>query len=236
MTKVIDYFYNIIQNITAEPSFGVMLTLLTYSIGVWLNRKTKTPLVNPMLVSVILIISVLLIFRIPYENYRSGGSIIELFLTPVTALLAVKIYEQLRLLKENWLPIFVGAAVGSAVSILCVILLCKVFTLDDVLLVSLLPKSVTTAIAVPLSEQNGGIVSVTVVSLVATGIMGAVFSPFFIKLLRIKNPVEAGIAIGTSSHALGTSKAIEIGDIEGAMSSCAIGIAGLITAMYILFI
>ena len=161
---------------------------------------------------------------------------IELFLAPATAVLAVKIYEQFKLLRENWLPLLAGAAVGSAVSILCVTLMCRMFFLDEVLLASLLPKSVTTAIAVPLSEQNGGIASITVAALIFTGILGAVFAPALIRLFRIKDPVEAGIAIGTSSHALGTTKAIEIGDVEGAMSGVAIGVAGLITVIYIMFL
>lgn len=224
----------IMNDITANPSFGIMLTLLTYSFGVWLNRKAKTPLVNPMMISVLLNICVLLAFRIPYSNYLAGGEVIEIFLTPVTALLAVKIYEQLHIIKENWIPIIAGTSVGSAASVVCVVVMSKAFGLEDVLTASMLPKSVTMAIAVPLSVQNGGIASITAVCLLVTGLLGAVFSPFLIKLFRIKNPIEAGLAIGTSSHALGTTKAIEIGDVEGAMSSCAIGIAGLITAVYIL--
>lgn len=229
-----DSISNIIFEITSDPSFGIMLTLLTYSFGVWLNRKAKTPLVNPMMISVVLNICVLLSCNISYDNYMAGGSVIEIFLTPVTALLAVKIYEQLKVIKENWIPIIAGTAVGSAASIICVFVMCKAFGLEEVLVSSMLPKSVTMAIAVPLSVQNGGIASITAVCLLITGILGAVFSPYMIRIMKIKNPIEAGIAIGTSSHALGTTKAIEIGDIEGAMSSCAIGIAGFITAIYIL--
>lgn len=222
--------------ITSDPCFGLMLTLLTYSFGVWLNSKAKTPLVNPMVVSVFLNICVLAFFGISYEDYMRGGDVIEIFLTPVTALLAVKIYEQLHTIKRNWLPIIAGTAVGSAVSIVCVLVMCRLFGLDEALTASMLPKSVTMAIAVPLSVQNGGIASITAVCLLITGSLGAVFSPMMIKLLRIKNPIEAGLAIGTSSHALGTTKALELGDTEGAMSSCAIGIAGFITALYILIL
>ena len=225
-----------LRELTALPMFGITLTIAAYAFGVWLNRRTRTPLANPLLVSVVLIVCVLTAFRIPYENYQPGGGMIELFLAPATAALAVKIYAQFRLLKANWLPILAGAAVGSAVSILCVTLMCRMFFLDGALLASLLPKSVTTAIAVPLSEQNGGIVSITVAALIFTGILGAVFAPALIRLFRIQDPVEAGIAIGTSSHALGTTKAVEIGDVEGAMSGIAIGVAGLITVIYMMFL
>lgn len=228
-------FFPIILTITDTPLFGTAISLLTYALGLWLNRKAKSPLVNPMLISVILIIAFLLIFGIPHEHYQSGAQIIELFLMPATAVLAIRVYEHFRLLKKNLLPVLAGTAVGSAVSILCVLLLCRIFSFDEALTASLLPKSVTTAIAIPLSEQNGGIASITAAALLVAGMLGAVFSPLLIRLFRIKNPVEAGIAIGTASHALGTSKALELGDIEGAMSSCAIGIAGLFTVIFLTF-
>lgn len=230
-----DFSY-LAEPLAAQPMFGIVLTLFAYAFGVWLSRRVKSPLVNPMLVALVLVIAVLLLFRIPYASYQSGGAVITLFLAPSTAVLAVKIYEQFQLLKENWLPVLIGCAVGSAASILCVVVLCRLFFLDSSLLYSLLPKSVTTAIAIPLAEESGGIAAVTVAAVVLTGIMGAVFAPFWIRMLRITNPVEAGLAIGVSSHALGTSKAIEIGDVEGAMSGIALGVAGLITVIYVTFL
>ncbi len=227
--------FDMLKSFTAEPIFGVVLTIFAYAIGVWCNQKTKTPLVNPMLVALLLIIGVLAIFRIPYSDYQKGGDMIEVFLAPATAVLAIKIYEQFQLLKENWLPILLGTAVGALVSILCVVGLCRLFFLEESILIALLPKSVTTAIALPLSEQSGGIVPVTVAAVIITGVFGAVFAPNLIKLFHIENPVEAGIAIGTSSHALGTSKAIELGDVEGAMSGIALGVAGLLTVIYLAF-
>ncbi len=221
--------------LTAEPVFGITLSIFAYALGVWINRKTKTPLTNPLLIAVLLVIGVLLLFRIPYENYQKGGTVIEIFLIPATAAIAVKIYEQFPLLRRNWFPILMGTAVGAAVSVLCVLGLCRLFFLEEELLFSLLPKSVTTAIAVSLSEQYGGIAAVTVAAVLITGITGAVFAPFLLRLFRVKNPVEAGIAIGTSSHALGTTKAIELGDEEGAMSGIALGVAGLITVFYLMF-
>lgn len=225
----------ILMNLTTSPLFGIAVTVFFYGVGVWLNKKAKTPLVNSMMIGFLMIIAFLLIFDIPYENYKIGGDMINIFLAPATALIAVKIYQQFDRLKENWLPVLLGTAVGSAVSVICVILLCRVFLLDQELLASLLPKSVTTAIAVALSEQGGGLIPVTVAAVVITGVFGAAFAPLMIKVFGVKDPVEAGLAIGTCSHALGTTKAVELGDVEGAMSGVALGVAGLITIIYTAF-
>ncbi len=227
---------DVLMNLTTSPLFGIAVTVLFYSFGVWLNHKAKTPLVNAMMVSFLLIIGFLTLFDIPYENYKIGGDMVGIFLTPATALIAIKIYQQFDRLKENWLPVLLGTAVGSAVSMGCVILLCRLFLLDQELLASLLPKSVTTAIAVALSEQAGGLVPVTVAAVVITGVFGAAFAPMLIRVFGVKDPVEAGLAIGTCSHALGTTKAVELGDVEGAMSGVALGVAGLITVIYTAFL
>ncbi len=227
---------NILYDLTSLPIFGVLLTILAYEFGVFCNKKLKTPLANPLLIADILIITVILIFKIPYENYEKGGKVIELFLSPATAVLAVKMYEQLELLKKEWLPIIIASTVGALTSVLTVTILCKLLFLSPEITASLFPKSVTTAIALPLSVQLGGIESVTVIAITVTGIMGAVFAPAFIKLLNIRSSVAAGVAIGTSSHALGTTKAIEIGDVEGAVSGISIGIAGLATVIFALFV
>ncbi len=225
-----------LNSMTSLPIFGVSVTILAYMFGKYVNQKLKTPVANSVLIADILLIALLVIFRIPYENYAVGGEMIELFLAPATAALAVKIYEQWKLLKENWLPVLAGCAVGSAVSMLSVLLMCRLFFLDDAVTRSLLPKSVTTAIAVPISQASGGIVSITVAALLFTGILGAAFSPLLLKLFRVHNKIAAGVAIGTSTHALGTTKALEIGDVEGAMSGIAIGVAGLITVIYSIFV
>lgn len=231
-----DKLTTILMGQTASPLFGIAVTVFFYGIGVWLNKKAKTPLVNSMMVGFLLIIAFLLLFDIPYENYKVGGDMINIFLAPATALIAIKIYQQFDRLKANWLPVLLGTAVGSAISMVCVILLCRLFFLDQELLASLLPKSVTTAIAVALSEQGGGLPAVTVAAVVITGVFGAAFAPLMIKIFGVKDPVEAGLAIGTCSHALGTTKAVELGDIEGAMSGVALGVAGLITVIYTAFI
>lgn len=216
----------------SNPLFGVMLCILAYEIGVFLNRKLKTPLANPLLIGIVLCILVLKLFGIPLEDFNQGGDIVALFLAPATASLAVSIYSQYDLLKKNLLPILAGSAVGSLCSMGSVFLMCKLFRLDEKLTVAMLPKSVTTPIAMELSEQSGGIVPVTIAAVVITGILGAMLAPTLIKLFRVNNSVAAGVAIGTCSHALGTTKAIEIGEVEGAMSGIAIGTAGLMTVLF----
>ena len=155
-----------------------------------------------------------------------------MFLAPATACLAVAVYTKLQILKQYWFPILVGCVAGSAASMGSVYLLCRLFGLEESLTVSLLPKSVTTPIAVSIAEPAGGMVPITVVAVIFTGILGGIFAPLLIRLFRVADPVAAGLAIGASSHAVGTSKAIELGEIEGAMSGLAIGICGIITVLF----
>ena len=220
----------------ASSMFGIALSILTFWIGVKIQQKTKLVICNPLIISIVLCIGVLLLFQIPYESYNEGGSIINMFLGPATACLAVSIYTKLELLKKNWLPILVGCAVGSVSSMASVFLLCKLMGLDESMTMSLIPKSVTTPIAVSISEANGGIVPVTVVAVIFTGILGSMLAPTLIRIFRVKDSVTAGLAIGACSHAVGTSKAIEIGETEGAMSGLAIGICGILTVLFSLFL
>ena len=220
----------------ASSYFGIALSVLTFFIGVKIQKKTGLTVCNPLLIAVILTIGVLLIFDIPYEEYNVGGSVINLFLAPATACLAVSIYTKVQILKENWLPIAVGCSVGSLTSMSCVYLFCRLFRLDEAMTYSLLPKSVTTAIAIGVSESHGGIAPVTVVAVMITGIGGSIIAPAMIRFFRVKNPVEAGIAIGACSHAVGTSKAIESGEVEGAMSGLAIGVCGIVTVIFSMFL
>ena len=214
------------SEIFASPYFGVALSVIAFGIGVKLNQKFKTPFCNPLIIAIVLVSAVLLIFKIPYEDYNKGGEIINMFLAPATACLAVAVYTKLQILKQYWFPILVGCAAGSAASMGSVYLLCRLFGLDESLTVSLLPKSVTTPIAVSIAEPAG------VVAVIFTGILGGIFAPLLIRLFRVSDPVAAGLAIGASSHAVGTSKAIELGEIEGAMSGLAIGICGIITVLF----
>lgn len=221
---------------TASPFFGVALSVLAFWIGVRLQKKTGLVVCNPLLVGILLVIAVLAILKIPYENYNEGGSLINLFLSPATACLAVAIYSKVKLLKKNWLPILVGCTVGSLTSMGSVWLLCHLFQLDEALTVSLLPKSVTTPIAVSVAEAHGGISSITVVAVILTGIFGSIVAPLLIRLFRVKDALTAGLAIGACSHAMGTSKALELGETEGAMSGLAIGVCGLITVVLSMFL
>ena len=220
------------EELLASPYFGSALSAAAFGVGVKLNRKLKTPICNPLIIAIVLIVAVLLIFRIPYESYNVGGEIINMFLAPATACLAVAIYTKIDILKQYWLPIVIGCAAGSAASMGSVYLLCRLFGLDESMTASLLPKSVTTPIAVSIAEPAGGVVPITVVAVIFTGILGGIFAPLLIKIFRISDPIAAGLAIGASSHAVGTSKAIELGEVEGAMSGLAIGICGLITVLF----
>ena len=224
------------MELCASPMFGIALSILTFWIGVKIQKKTKLVICNPLIISIVLCIGVLLIFKIPYESYNEGGSIINMFLGPATACLAVSIYTKLELLKKNWLPILVGCAAGSLTSMVSVFLLCKLMGLDESMTMSLIPKSVTTPIAVSICGAHGGIVPVTVVAVIFTGILGSMLAPTLIRIFRMKDSITAGLAIGACSHAVGTSKAIEIGETEGAMSGLAIGICGILTVLFSLFL
>lgn len=224
------------SGLTASPFFGIALSILAFAVGVWIQKKTGLVICNPLIIAIVLIIGVLLICKIPYEDYNEGGSIINMFLAPATSCLAVSIYTKRELLKKNWLPILVGCTVGSLTSMASVYLLCRLLGLEDRILYSLLPKSVTTPIAVGISESHGGVVPITVVAVIFTGIMGSILAPFLIKVFRVKDPMTAGLSIGACSHAVGTSKAIELGETEGAMSGLAIGICGIITVVISLFL
>ena len=209
--------------------FGIILTIIAFEIGIFINNKWRNPLLNPILIATVLIIGFLTVTGIEYETYKVGGDYISFFLGPVTVLLAVPLYKQIQSLKRYWFPILAGITVGSATSVICVIACAKMFSLSKTLMLSLTPKSITIPMGSVFSEQIGGIPSITIVSIVITGITGAVTAPLVCRYFRIKNPVAQGVAIGTASHALGTTKAMEIGEIQGAMSSLSIGVAGVIT-------
>ena len=209
--------------------FGFILTIIAFELGVTIRNKWRNPLLNPILIATILIIGFLTVTGISYDTYKVGGDYISFFLGPVTVLLAVPLYRHIQSLKNAWFPILAGIVVGSTVSIVCVIACAKIFGISKTLMLSLIPKSITIPMGSVVSEQIGGIPSITIVSIVITGITGAVTAPLVCRFFRIKNPVAQGVAIGTSSHALGTTKAMEIGEVQGAMSSLSIGVAGVVT-------
>lgn len=224
-----------IDTLTATPFFGLGLSLLCWILAVKFQKKTGLLVCNPVLVSSLLVILVLVVFRIPLANYNLGGDIIKMLLSPATAVLALNIYQQRKVLKEHFWPVVLGCLVGSLASILGVQLMCRMFQTESSLLNSLLPKSVTTAIAVSISESNGGLPGLTAAAVCVTGIEGAMLAPFFAKIFHVTDPVAEGVAIGACSHALGTAKALEIGTLQGAMSSVSLCICGILTSILVLF-
>ena len=218
-----------------SPFFGITLTVAAYALGMKLQKKSGLVICNGLVLAALMIIALLTVFHIPYEDYYVGGSMVNLFLSPATVCVAMSVYAKRDVLKRNLVPVLVGCTVGAATSVLSVWVLCRAFGLDKALTASLLPKSVTTPIATAISQSHGGIVSITAVAVIFTGILGSLCAPMMIRLLRVKDPVEAGLGIGACSHALGTAKAIELGQTEGAMSGIAIGLCGIVTTVLALF-
>ena len=214
-----------------SPLFGILLTLVAFEIGVLISQKFKYSFLNPLLIGNILIVGFLLITGVSLESYNIGGDYISVMLSPATVVLAVPLYRQIQKLQHFWKPILAGIIAGSLTAMACVIVAGKLLGLGKVLTLSLLPKSVTIPMGSVISEQIGGIPSVTIIAITVTGITGAVTAPAVCRFCRIKHKVAQGIAIGTASHALGTTKAMEMGEVQGAMSGLAIGIAGLFTAV-----
>lgn len=213
--------------------FGIVLSLLAYWVAMWIASKAKNTLFNPLLVSTIIIIAVLLLLGVDYETFDKGASYLTYFLNPATVCLAVPLYRQFEVLKKNSKAIVLGIFAGCLSCAAVIVLLAAVFALDGVLTVSLLPKSITTAIAIGLSEEIGGLSSVTVACVVITGIFGACIASALFKLLKIEEPVAQGLATGTSAHAIGTSRALELGEIQAAMSSLAIVVTGIMTVILV---
>lgn len=208
---------------------GVSISLIAYMIGVFLNNKYKMPLFNPLLVSVILSIVVLVVADVDYEVYNAGASYLSWFLTPATVCLAIPLYEQLHVLKKNWFAIILAIVSGVITSSVTILVLSKIMKLNHKEYVTLLPKSITTAIGMGLSEEMQGYVTITVAVIIITGVIGNVLGEAVCKIFRITHPVAKGLSLGTSAHVLGTAKAMEMGDVEGAMSSLSIVVAGLMT-------
>lgn len=209
--------------------FGVMLSLVTYGIGVQLRKRFQLAVLNPMLISIVLTILILLAASVDYDSYYAGARYLSYFLTPATVCLAIPLYEQIELLKQNWKAVMLGIVSGVLTSLLCILVLAVLFHLNHKVYVTLLPKSITTAIGMGISEELGGYVTITVAVIVITGVVGNMMAETICKLFHIEEPIARGIAIGTASHAMGTAKAMEMGEIEGAMSSLSIAVAGLLT-------
>lgn len=223
------------SGILQTASFGIVASVLAYWVGMKIQKRTGLVICNGLIIAAILIVAVLLIFDIPYEDYNVGGSVINLFLGPMTVCLAMSIYAKIELLKTRLLPILAGCIVGALTSIGSVWVLCRLLGLTEEMTMTLLPKSVTTPIASAIAADHGGVVSITVAVVIVTGMVGNLLAPTMIRLLRVKDPVAAGLGIGACSHAMGTAKAMELGETEGAMSGLAIGLCGIVTTVAALF-
>ncbi|MDE6944713.1 MAG: LrgB family protein [Lachnospiraceae bacterium] len=217
--------------LTDSVFFGAVISLAAYEGGLLLKKKFKLAVLNPLLIGTICVMAILSLLDVEYSQYNESASYISYLLTPATVCLAVPLYRQLTLLKNNIKAVAGGIASGVLASLMSVFLLAKLFGLDHEQYVTLLPKSITTAIGLGVSEELGGIPTITVAVIIVTGILGNMIAEFVYKLFRIEEPVAKGLALGTASHAIGTAKAMEMGEIEGAMSSLAIAVAGLVTVI-----
>ena len=211
--------------------FGVFVSLTAYFIGALLKKKFRLGILNPLLISIIVTIAVLLIFKVDYKTYNEGAKYISYLLTPATVCLAVPLYKQFEQLKKNWKAVFSGIISGMLTSLCCIFLFAVVFDFDHQTYVTFLPKSITTAIGMGVSDELGGYVSVTVAVIIITGVLGNILADFVYKLFRIKDPIAKGVGLGSASHAIGTAKAMELGEVEGAMSSLSIVISGILTVL-----
>ena len=222
----------LVHNVLFSPFFGMVLSLVAYMIGAYFFKKTKSIFCNPLLIGILLAILFMLATDIPFEAYNQGGSILKMLISPVeSVIIGVALYEQLEILKKNWFPILLSSFIGSTFAIIVVYVLGKLIVLPQDLLYATFPKSVTTAIALDIGSKFGWDGSLITMMTVSTGIIGAVVAPWITKF--IKSPVARGLAIGTSRHAVGTSKAIEMGEIEGAMSGLGLSLAAIVTSFMV---
>ena len=208
----------------------LLVTLIAYQFGLTLQKKFKSPLVNPILVSVVIVLIFISLTGTPYSQYKQGTAYISWLMTPATVCLAIPMYEQLQILKRNFPMMLIGIISGSITCILMVLAFAAIFRFDSVLLASLLPKSITSAIGVPLSEMAGGLASVTTAAIILSGIFASMLGTTFCKLYRLTDPVAQGVAFGTAGHVIATARANELGELIGAASSLSLVVAGLLTA------
>ena len=211
--------------------FGAFLSLAAYGVGVFLRSRWKFALFNPLLVAIVLVVVFLVGFKIDYATYMEGARYISYLLTPATVCLAVPLYQQFSLLKKNAKAVLLGIAAGVLASLTVILAMSILFHLDHTMYVTLLPKSITTAIGIGVSEELGGIQSLTVVVIIITGVLGNIFAELICKVFRITDPIAQGVGIGTSTHAVGTARAMEMGEVQGAMSGLSVVVAGLMTVV-----
>ena len=210
---------------------GVFLSLGSYGLGMWLKRKTGWALMNPLLIAVVLVVAFLAISGVSYTSYSNGARILDYLLTPATICLAVPLYQQIELLKKNYKAVVAGLVSGVLTSLISVFLLALLFQFDHASYVTFLPKSITTAIGMGISDELGGYVSITVVVILLTGVFGNIFADKILNFFHVEEPIAKGIAIGSAAHAMGTARAMEMGQIEGAMSGLSIVVSGILTVI-----
>lgn len=208
---------------------SVVLSLGTFFLGSWLKKKCGWGFLNPLLLSILFTLGLLLVCGVDYDSYHEGAKYLGYLLTPATVCLAVPLYEQFEVLKKNWQAVLAGILSGVAASLLSILAMAVLFSLEHEEYVTFLPKSITTAIGMGVSQELGGYVPVTVAAIIITGVMGNVVAEPVLRLFRIREPVAKGIALGTASHAMGTTRAMEMGEVEGAMSSLSIVVSGILT-------
>jgi predicted murein hydrolase (TIGR00659 family) len=225
----------VLESIFNDQWLWLSVTIGTYLVFAFIQQRIKSdflrPFLNPLLLSTVLVIIILINLEVPYETYQQGGQYIDYLIMPATVALGIKLYENIDLLKQYYKPILIGIGSGVALHTSLIFIFVKIFNLTKEMFVTLYPKSITTAIAVSVSESLGGLVPLTIAILVLTGVMGAAFGESLLKIFNIKHPVAQGIALGTAAHAVGTSKAIELGDVQGSMSSLSIIVTGIIVVL-----
>lgn len=210
---------------------GVTISLMAYMLGVFLKKRFRLAILNPLLISVVFTIVVLVIGGVDYETYSKGAAYLSWFLTPATVCLAIPLYEQMKLLKKNLRAVLAGITTGVLTSLTTVLALSLLLKLTHREYVTLLPKSITTAIGMGVSEELGGYVTITVAVIVITGVLGNIVGEPVCRLFKIKEPIARGVALGSAAHAIGTARAMEMGEVEGAMSSLSIAVAGVLTVI-----
>ena len=217
----------------SSEHFGFVLSIFIFLLAIQIKLWLGWDFLNPLLLSTIIIVGILLLSDIPYEEYKQGAGLLNYFLTPATVCLAIPLYKQWNLLKNNFKAVILGILAGTLSSIVSILLLGLAFHLPNEHISTLLPKSITTAIGMGISEEMGGYVTLTVAAIVLTGILGSILSDLVFRIFPIHHPIAKGLALGTSAHAIGTAKALEMGEVEGAMSSLAIVVAGILTVILV---
>ena len=225
---------NAFHTLTSLPLFGILLCLLAYVAACRIRQATGSVAANPFLIAAILVVAVLLIFRIPYQDFNQGGQFINFFLSPITVILAVPLYKHRNLLNHYLKAIVAGIAAGVAAAMISVIGFSRLMGLDSVLERSLVSKSITTPIGIEITRSIEGVEGITILAIILSGIFGAMIAPVVFLYTGIRHPVAQGIGLGSASHAIGTSKAIEMGEQQGAISGLTIGIAGITTVLVVL--